>query len=118
MTTSGLIDIFERMKTAGTIPDTKADGNTLRRFFREFAPDHDEEKVYASDMKKVITWYQLLKDMPLFNEPDPAAAPEPDQQVIEEAEKTEPVVAEKEAITDVAASPKPKSKQQKSPVKK
>lgn len=96
-----LTDVFERMKTASNIPDAKADGNTLRKFFREVAPNHDEEKVYASDMKKVIAWFQILKDMPLFNE-EPATAN------AEEAEKTvapaKPVVAEK---------PKPKATVQK-----
>ena len=56
------------MKTASNIPDAKADGKVLRTFFREVAPDHDEEKVYASDMKKVISWYQILKELPLFDE--------------------------------------------------
>jgi hypothetical protein len=68
-----LKDVFERMKTATSIPDAKADGTTLRNFFREVAPGHDEEKVYASDMKKIINWYSILKDMPLFNEEAPAA---------------------------------------------
>src|ERR1700748_1870863 len=63
-----LTDVFERMKTAANVPDAKADGTKLRAFFREVAPDHDEEKVYASDMKKVVTWFNILKDMPLFNE--------------------------------------------------
>jgi len=63
-----LVDVLERMKTAKNIPDAKADGKVLRTFFREVAPNHDEEKVYASDMKKVISWYQILKDLPIFNE--------------------------------------------------
>ena len=70
-----LIEVFERMKTAKNIPDAKADGKKLREFFRELVPDHDEEKVYASDMKKVITWYELLKDMPFFNEAEKAQEP-------------------------------------------
>jgi hypothetical protein len=68
-----LTDVFERMKSAANVPDAKADGKKLREFFREVAPDHDEEKVYASDMKKVISWYQVLKDLPLFNEEEPSA---------------------------------------------
>jgi hypothetical protein len=71
-----LLDIFEHMKNSASIPDAKADGKKLREFFRVVAPDHDEEKVYASDMKKVVTWFQLLKEFPFFNEPDPAAAVE------------------------------------------
>jgi hypothetical protein len=69
-----LTDVFERMTKAPNIPDAKADGKKLREFFMEVAPDHDEEKVYASDMKKVISWFQVLKDMPLFREEEPGAA--------------------------------------------
>jgi len=69
-----LKDVFEKMKAAASVPDAKADGNQMRVFFREVAPDHDEEKVYTSDIKKVINWFHILKDMPLFSEADPAAA--------------------------------------------
>lgn len=72
-----LTDILERMKTAENIPDAKkADGKVLRTFFREVAPDHDEEKVYASDMKKIITWFEILKTRPEFNAEPEAAATE------------------------------------------
>jgi hypothetical protein len=67
-----LTDVFEKMKTAGTIPDAK-DGKKLREYFRVVAPDHDEEKVYASDMKKVVTWYELLKDTEFFKEEEKPA---------------------------------------------
>lgn len=62
-----LTDILARMKTLENIPDAKkADGKTLREFFREVAPDHDEEKVYASDIKKIISWFEILKTRPEF----------------------------------------------------
>jgi len=37
----------------------------LRDFFLEVLPDHDEERVYTSDIKKMIKWFNLLleKDM-------------------------------------------------------
>ncbi len=63
-----LIDILERMKARGEHPDAKADGKTLREFFREVAPDHDEERVYASDIKKIITWFGIIKGLPQFDE--------------------------------------------------
>ncbi len=69
-----LSDIFENIKAADTQPDLKtADANSFRKFFREVAPGHDEERVYASDMKKILTWYSLIKELPLFSE----EAPEP-----------------------------------------
>lgn len=72
-----LTDILERMKMLENIPDAKkADGKVLRTFFQEVAPDHDEDKVYASDIKKIISWFEILKNRPEFNaEPETAAAP-------------------------------------------
>ncbi len=88
-----LTDIFEQMKSASSVPDAKADGKALRSFFREVAPDHDEERVYSSDIKKIITWFNILKVLPLFNEePAYAAAPEA---AVEETPVAEPVAEEK-----------------------
>ena len=68
-----LISIFETIREkAITIPDSKADGTTLREFFREVAPGHDESRVYSSDIKKIILWYNIIKELPLFDEEAPA----------------------------------------------
>lgn len=72
-----LVDIFEKMKGTSA-PDPKSDGLTLRNFFREVAPEHDEERVYTSDIKKIITWFNILKDLPLFNETSEAPVAEPE----------------------------------------
>ncbi len=66
-----LIDIFARMKDSASVPDAKADGKSLRAYFNEVAPGHDQEKVYASDMKKIINWYNIIKELPLFTEEAP-----------------------------------------------
>lgn len=69
-----LLDVFERIKSnEGETPSAKADGQTLREFFREVAPNHDEDRVYGSDIKKIISWYHIIKELPLFDE----EAPEP-----------------------------------------
>jgi len=67
-----LVDILERIKAKGEAPAAKSDGNTLRQFFREVAPDHDEQRVYTSDIKKIINWYNIIKELPLFHEEAPA----------------------------------------------
>ncbi|GAA3974220.1 DUF5606 domain-containing protein [Mucilaginibacter dorajii] len=102
-----LTDVFEQMKSASKVPDAKADGKTLRAFFYEVAPEHDEEKVYASDMKKIISWFHLLKELPLFDEVDPTQAPAP------EAPVAEVVAAEPELVAEA-----PKAKAKKAPAKK
>ena len=64
-----LIDVLANIDAKkASAPDAKAEGTTLKNFFLEVAPGHDQEKVYTSDMKKILTWYHLLKDMPLFTE--------------------------------------------------
>lgn len=98
-----LTDVLERMKSASNVPDVKADGKALRTFFYEVAPDHDEEKVYSSDIKKVIAWFQILKPLPIFEEADPTQALAP----VAEEPVAETVTAEPEAEP---AAPKAKAK--------
>lgn len=38
----------------------KEDKATLEQYFSEIVPDYDTDRVYASDMKKIINWYNLL----------------------------------------------------------
>ena len=82
-----LPDVLEAMKSEINIPDVKkADGKALREFFQTIAPNHDEDRVYASDIKKIISWFLILKELPLFEEEAPAS---------EEGQKESNVVAEK-----------------------
>ncbi len=58
---TNLADLFEAMKTnEEKIPDAKADGKELKEYFEKVYPDLDFERVYASDMKKMIKWYSIL----------------------------------------------------------
>lgn len=76
-----LTDVLEAMKASATAaPDVKADGKKLREYFYEIAPDHDEDRVYSSDIKKVITWFGILKERPEFNE-EPTAQAAPEEEV-------------------------------------
>src|SRR5690554_7983956 len=61
-----LLTVFKTMKErGGELPNAKSDGNTLRQFFEEVAPEHDESRVYVSDIKKIISWYNIIKELPL-----------------------------------------------------
>ncbi len=40
--------------------DPKADNDTLRKFMGEILPEYDRERVYPSDIRKLITWYNIL----------------------------------------------------------
>lgn len=88
-----LSDIFEQMKGSKSIPDPKADGNALRSYFAEVAPDYDTDRVYTSDIKKIIGWFNIIKDLPLIEE----ETPEPLTQgaLTEDIKKSAPVAEEK-----------------------
>lgn len=38
----------------------KESGNKLAAYFAEVLPDYDDERVYTSNIKKVIQWYNIL----------------------------------------------------------
>ncbi|MGB3182136.1 MAG: DUF5606 domain-containing protein [Cyclobacteriaceae bacterium] len=58
-----LQDIFSTMKDEFG-DDLGVNGNSpsdeLRAFMRHILPDYDEERVYVSDIKKLISWYNIL----------------------------------------------------------
>jgi hypothetical protein len=45
-----------------TSVDAKAGKQELMSYFSEVLPDYDEDRVYASNIKKVISWYNSLVD--------------------------------------------------------
>lgn len=40
--------------------DANAEGNELKAFLKSVLPDYDENKVYVSDIKKLVKWYAIL----------------------------------------------------------
>ena len=49
----------------------KEDNNKLIAYFKEILPDYDEERVYASDIKKVLNWYNILQGKGLVSKEEP-----------------------------------------------
>lgn len=42
-------------------------GNELKTYFAEVLPEYDQERVYTSDIKKIVQWYNLLQQKELLN---------------------------------------------------
>jgi len=40
--------------------DPKADNDKLRKFMGEILPDFDRDRVYPSDIRKLLSWYNIL----------------------------------------------------------
>ncbi len=54
----------------------KDSGSDLKAYFELVLPEYDKNRVYTSDMKKIIQWYNLLKKNNLLNLEEEEAKPE------------------------------------------
>jgi len=79
-----LIDILKRIRekeNSNPGPETK-DPKVLQVYFESILPEYDKERVHQSDIKKIVSWYNLLQKNNLLG-------------VLDEEEKTD-VTEEKE----------------------
>jgi hypothetical protein len=49
----------------------KEDNATLVTYFAEILPEYDAERVYPSDIKKVLNWYNLLQSKGMVSKEEP-----------------------------------------------
>lgn len=60
-----LAEVLESMKTkengaVASIDTKKATNDQLREYLGEVLPNFDRERVYVADIKKLISWYNIL----------------------------------------------------------
>ncbi len=52
----------------------KEDNAKLVTYFLEILPDYDQDRVYPSDIKKILNWYNMLQSKGLVSKEVPAEA--------------------------------------------
>jgi hypothetical protein len=55
-----LLSIKEKEGGNKSSLDPKSNNNVLREYFASVLPNFDRERVYPTDIKKIISWYNLL----------------------------------------------------------
>lgn len=123
-----LVDIFQAMEKGGSsLPDTR-DNGAIRSYFEKVFPTLDFDRVYPSDQKKMVKWFEILQkhgieiklsepeeeveaEEPEVEAPKPVQAPRSAK--VEKAEK--PAKTEK---AEKAAPAKKEAKEEKAPAKK
>lgn len=93
-----LVDVLTAMKDSDEKLPNDKDGKALEDYFRKVYPALDFGRVYASDMKKMVKWFSILKknDVDIkLSEPDEEQAEEPVEENGSETEAAAP--AEKPA---------------------
>lgn len=89
-----LVEVFMAMKESKeAVPDAKADAKAIRSYFEKVYPGMDFERVYASDMKKMVKWFDIL----VKNNIDIKQSEAPEEEVTAESAVKKPASAAKSA---------------------
>jgi hypothetical protein len=106
--------IFEKESGKAAISH-KSSPEELKKFFSEVLPDYDRDKVYVSDIKKVVNWYNLLISLNLLtfedenNESESKETETSEEHKIEETKKTiEPKQKTSKGTSKIKAATKSK----------
>lgn len=89
-----LEDVFYAMwEKWGTSLEVTKEDNRLREILGEVLPDFDRERVYVSDIKKLVAWYVLLSE----HLPEVLQRPEEEEEAKEEEATADEAVDVSEA---------------------
>ncbi len=89
-----LIDVFKMMfeKLEGKQAiDPKSNKGALSKFFDEMIPEYDKERVYTSDIKKVISWYNTLVEKEMLEFPEEEEKEEENSAAVDEKKESKKV---------------------------
>ncbi len=63
-----LREVFQSMQDSGVVvPVPNSDGASLETYFEQIVPDYDKNRVYTTDIKKLIKWYNYLLESDLLS---------------------------------------------------
>ena len=66
-----LEEVFEKIHNnvdEVPLPQEGDSDDEYRDYFKTVLPEHDEQRVYPRDIKKVVKWYSFLRDQDLLSD--------------------------------------------------
>ena len=76
-----LVDVFQAMGNSKEALPSDKDAAAVKAYFQKVYPDMDFARVYASDLKKMVKWYAVIK----ANNIEPKLTEEPEENAEEQA---------------------------------
>ncbi|WP_153798869.1 DUF5606 family protein [Foetidibacter luteolus] len=98
-----LVDVLNAMTASSEALPNANDAAAVKAYFQKVYPDMDFERVYASDMKKIVKWFTVLK-----NNDIEIKLREADEETEETAEEVETETEQAEAAAPKVKAEKPK----------
>ncbi|MBO9199698.1 MULTISPECIES: DUF5606 family protein [Niastella] len=111
-----LVDIFTAMDQSGEKTPDEKDNSAVKKYFEKVYPDLDFERVYSSDMKKMVKWFGVLKSNNIEIKLREITEEAPEETAVAEEvapakeEKTKAAKAPKEEATEEKKEAAPKKK--------
>jgi flagellar motor component MotA len=110
-----LYEVFKSIKnniSKNPLPSVKASGNELRSFFEVALPEYDDDKVYTSDIVKILKMYSVLDSKGLISLEDKVDA-EAQSETTKENKKAKSKVEKVATETNEVAPKKAKATKKK-----
>lgn len=115
-----LVEVFQAMGNSSEALPSDKDAKAVKAYFEKVYPELDFDRVYASDMKKIVKWFAILKN----NDVDiKTAEPEEEEEEVTEtgeaaveatpAEEAAPVAEAAAPAEEAAPAPKKKASKKK-----
>lgn len=91
MALSKVMDLIHEKENGGEALSHKEPDAALKKYFAEVLPEYDRDRVYTSDIKKVLHWYNILHKLNLLvkeeEKPEESAADAGSEAASEDAPK-------------------------------
>jgi hypothetical protein len=96
--------IYDKEK-GGPAPDGKADIEVLKKYLEGVFPEYDKERVYASDIKKIFSWYNMLLEQGFLKKKESKEENKEISEALENVTGKEKKAAPKVNLKDTSVKP-------------
>ncbi len=103
---SKVFDLIFEKENGGPAIDYKSDPEKLKTWFGEVLPEYDRDRVYVSDIKKLVHWYNILHSLNMLVKEEPEKKEEAGEK--KETPKSKPAEG-KETVKKKESAPKKKT---------
>lgn len=113
-----VLDIIYQKEKGGKCISHKEENASLINYMLEVLPNFDQERVYASDIKKLFQWYNLLQSTGNLNQDEKASTSEEDSEKEALTEEPKKKAAPKKTATKAKATGETAKASKPAPAKK
>jgi hypothetical protein len=105
---SKVFDLIFEKENGGPAIDARSEITELKAYFEVVVPEYDKDRVYVSDIKKVVLWYNILHALGMLIKEEPES--ETDKGKGKEGDKEPDLAVKPEKGPKPKGTPKPKLK--------